>query len=687
MALACVAYRRQGMAGWFFAAGMAILSAEAVFAGLSAGAAEPAATVRWQYLRLGCASLIPGTWLLFSLCYSRGNQAVFVRQWRFVLSAAFLLPVLLVLSFEESLMAWVTGTDGLTEWFIATTWSGDVLHALVLVGAVLILMNLERTFRTAVGIMRWRIKFAMLGLGVLFGARVYTASQTLVFSGIRMSMVGIQAGALLLACMLIAVSVARSGLVEIDVYPSRAVIHQSLTVLLVGLYLFIVGVFAKLVSAWGGDETFPLKSLLILVAMVVLTLLLLSDRVRQHSLRFVSRHFRRPLYDYRKVWAAFTERTTSRLDRTELCREVVGLIAETFNLLSVTVWLLDQQSRRLILGASTSLTHEKADELPDVRDSMPALVAYLRKHDQPLDIDVSKEPCVEVLKRYNPDHFGKGGNRVCVPLVAAGDLVGLIAVADRVSGVRFSVEDYDLLKCIGDQVAASLMNIQLSEKLLESKQLEAFQAMSAFLAHDLKNTASTLTLMLRNLPVHFNDPAFREDALRAVAKAVDHMNGLIGRLASIRECLRLNLVEGDLNEIVTRSLNSLGRAEGIQVVTDLRTLPKLPFDPDQIHKVITNLLLNATEAVSAGGRIDVATAARNGWAVVTVTDNGCGMSPEFLNQGLFRPFRTTKKQGLGIGMFQSKMIVEAHSGRIEVESEVGKGTVFRVMLPIGGART
>jgi signal transduction histidine kinase len=122
----------------------------------------------------------------------------------------------------------------------------------------------------------------------------------------------------------------------------------------------------------------------------------------------------------------------------------------------------------------------------------------------------------------------------------------------------------------------------------------------------------------------------------------------------------------------------------VELVKELRPLPKVRLDPAQIQKVLTNLVLNAREALGPGGTIRVETSRRNGWVVLGVSDNGCGMSAEFIQRSLFRPFQTTKKKGIGIGMFHSKMIVEAHRGRIEVESEPGKGTAFRVLLPISG---
>ena len=104
-------------------------------------------------------------------------------------------------------------------------------------------------------------------------------------------------------------------------------------------------------------------------------------------------------------------------------------------------------------------------------------------------------------------------------------------------------------------------------------------------------------------------------------------------------------------------------------------------DPEEIHNVLTNLVLNAHEASGDSGHITVKTSRENGWVLLTVADDGAGMTPEFVESSLFKPFQTTKKHGLGIGLFQSKTIVEAHGGRIEVSSAPGRGTTFRVLLP------
>jgi putative PEP-CTERM system histidine kinase len=260
--------------------------------------------------------------------------------------------------------------------------------------------------------------------------------------------------------------------------------------------------------------------------------------------------------------------------------------------------------------------------------------------------------------------------------------LGCAVLADRVNGLPYTVEELDLLKCMGDQIGATLLNLQLTNELMLAKELEAFQTMSAFFVHDLKNTTSSLGLTLQNLRVHFADPQFREDALRGIASTVARINLHIERLSLLRSKLELKPVQSDLNKLVTETLEHLNGMPGVELVKELQPLPNVVVDREQMQNVLTNLLLNAREAVGNEGQIRVETTQRDGRAVLSVTDNGCGMTPDFLRNSLFRPFHTTKKKGLGIGMFQSKVIIEAHRGYIQVESEPGKGTTFGVFLPL-----
>jgi len=238
------------------------------------------------------------------------------------------------------------------------------------------------------------------------------------------------------------------------------------------------------------------------------------------------------------------------------------------------------------------------------------------------------------------------------------------------------------MQCIADQVTSVLLNLRLANEVARSRELEAFRTMSAFFVHDLKNAAASLNLMLKNLPVHFDDPAFREDALRGIGNTARRIDEMIGRLTALRQRPLLKPVEADLNQLVSEVLDRLDGMPHVELTKELQPLPGMLADREQIQSVVTNLVLNARDALGPGGRIRVGTENVGGSVVLTVADDGCGMSAAFLKDSLFRPFQSTKKKGLGIGMFQSRMIVEAHGGSIRVESETGKGSTFRVSLPV-----
>ena len=677
LATAAAVRKKRSVATWCFSVGMLIFGVESLFGAIWREALNPESAAFWGTLTLVTKSFVPGVWVCFSLTYSRGSAgALPVRTWLLVL-AVFLIPVGMSLVFRDQLVPVSPYTKPSADWWVGSHTAAKALNVFQLLAAVVILMNLEKTFRSAVGTMQWRIKFLVIGLGVVFGARIYTLSQALLFSADILALSDVDTVALLLGCALVVVAFVRSGFGEIDVYPSHAVLRTSLTFVLAGAYLFVVGVLAQLVARTGKPAAFQLQALVVLLAFALLAMLLLSNRIRQKIHRIVSRHFERPQYDFRQIWTRVTQSMSNVFDQSGLCAAAAKLTSETFNVLSVSIWLLDEQDR-LVFAASTSKSEQEiADALPRSEHNFASMRALTR----PFDLEKAEGDYAENLRQISLSQFHTGGNRVSAPLCAGSSCLGVVILADRVGGVPYTVEELDLLKCMADQIAVGLLNLRLTEEIMRGKELEAFQAMSAFFVHDLKNAASTLSLMLQNLPVHFDNPLFRKDVLRGMGEATDRINTVISRLASLRR-LELNLAEVDLNLVIVDALKALNGTANVSVIKDLRLESKLRLDREQFGSVLTNLLLNARDAVGPEGEVRIETEQNGNWAIVSIADNGCGMSPLFLKSSLFRPFQTTKKKGLGIGMFQSKMIVEAHRGRITVDSEPTVGTTFRLMLPL-----
>jgi len=667
---------------WAFSVGMLILAVESVLAGLSFGADSADGMARWQQWRLLSIALLPGTWLLFSRCYSRAaNRKEFSRRW-FPWVFATVVPLgFIIVCWEQLIVSWQR-VGSAHSWVVQLGWPALGLHAVLLIAAVGVLMNLEGTFRAAVGTMRWRIKYMLLGVGLIFVARLYASSQALLFRGVDMSIEAVNPAATLVGCLLIVRAMLREGHFDLQVYPSQSVLQGSLAALLAGCYLLIVGVLAKVVTLLGGDASFAFKTLVILVSIVLLALLLQSDHVRLRMRRMVSRHFSRPVYDYRTVWRKFTEGTATRMDQPDLCAAFARLVGDVFQALSVTIWLVDEGRGVVTFGASTAQAPDQGRNREMQTASMAEVIHYFHEHPEPIEYEAVRATWAESLRAWHPAEFRKGGGRVCIPIVSRGEVLGLITVGDRVGAVEYSLQDFDMFRCIAEHAAASLLNLSLSRTLLQAKEMESFQKMAAFFVHDLKNAASTLNLMLKNLPVHFDDPAFREDALRGIAKTVTRINDLTGRLNTLRHELKMKPAEADLNELIANAAAAVQLGPDVSVVQALAPLPRLSLDREQIGKLLVNLLLNAGEAMGGHGQLRITSGTTEGRVVVTVADTGCGMTSDFISQSLFQPFQTTKKNGFGIGMFQCKAIVDAHGGKITVLSEPGNGTVFSVSLPL-----
>jgi putative PEP-CTERM system histidine kinase len=309
------------------------------------------------------------------------------------------------------------------------------------------------------------------------------------------------------------------------------------------------------------------------------------------------------------------------------------------------------------------------------------IIHFMREQQRPVDFN-KPEVDQAAVNELNVDFLREAQIRYCVPVRAGREWLGLLTLGDRLTKNPFAVEDYELLQTVADQAASSLLNLHLSQRLVQHKEMDTFRTVTTFFLHDLKNLASLLSLTMQNLPAHYDDPTFRADTLRVIQGSVLKINAMCNRLSLLTRTLELRRAEVDLSALVRTTLADLNGALQATLACHLSPVPFLSLDHDQIQKVIVNLVLNASEAAGPEGKILIATAQRDNTVELSVSDNGCGMSHEFIERSLFRPFVTTKNKGLGIGLFHSKRIVEAHQGRIEVESEEGKGSVFRVVFPV-----
>jgi putative PEP-CTERM system histidine kinase len=249
-----------------------------------------------------------------------------------------------------------------------------------------------------------------------------------------------------------------------------------------------------------------------------------------------------------------------------------------------------------------------------------------------------------------------------------------------------SSDDYralaDNINVVTDQLRAQIAREE------ESRQFNSFMRISAMLTHDLKNAIEGLSLTVGNMERHFDNPQFRADAMKGLAGATDKLKALVARLSRPMTTLsgeHKRPTDVDLVPIIQRVLTLT--AEPLRskhsIVTRLPPALHALADAARIEEVLENLVLNALEAMSdKGGTLTIeAGPTENGAPMFSVSDTGRGMSNQFIKTRLFHPFATTKKTGIGLGLYTCREVIKASGGSIEVESVEGAGTTFRVVLP------
>jgi putative PEP-CTERM system histidine kinase len=219
--------------------------------------------------------------------------------------------------------------------------------------------------------------------------------------------------------------------------------------------------------------------------------------------------------------------------------------------------------------------------------------------------------------------------------------------------------------------------------LAESQQFDTFNRMSAYLVHDLKNVLAQLQLMSKNAVKHKHNPEFIDDAFETVDSAANRLAKVVAHLSKKQ---RVDTVVAPFG--LKAALEQVEQSRSIS-----KPVPQLEFtlsddfelvgDQERFINVVSHLVQNAQDATSEHGLISIRAGKQSNECLIEIQDNGEGMSVEFIDTRLFKPFDTTKgNAGMGVGAYDAKRFVEELGGHIQVTSNVGEGSLFKLYLPI-----
>jgi putative PEP-CTERM system histidine kinase len=320
----------------------------------------------------------------------------------------------------------------------------------------------------------------------------------------------------------------------------------------------------------------------------------------------------------------------------------------------------------------------------DIQGSEPAdspFIQWLAGKQWVIDLDEMKTRRDLYGDLDAPAWIRNAGNAwLVVPLMLHDELLGFVVLKHSLGNVSFNWEVSDLLKVAARQAAAHLAQMRASNQLIVARQFESFNRTTTFVIHDLKNLIAQLSLLLANAEKHKHNPEFQADMLETVESAVTRMNKVLAQL-------RRGNDEMQAQSVAVADI--LSDAAASKLAFKLRPTLALPpsqlrvrTERDRLTRAVGHLLQNALEATPPHGHVTLRGFEESGHAIIEVIDSGIGMDDAFIRTRLFQPFDSTKGAGMGIGAYECRETLRALGGTIEVDSAPGKGTRFRLSLPL-----
>jgi putative PEP-CTERM system histidine kinase len=548
----------------------------------------------------------------------------------------------------------------------ALDWLAQLDRTAGLVLAVLGLLLVENVYAAADRSARWAVKHLLIAAGFLFAFDMFRYSDALLIR--RFGEISSIAQPLLavIVAPLIVVAAARIRQFAITIHVARRFVLETSALLASGAYLLLVALVGFLLRrldlVWGP----ALQVASMAGALVLLVVLLSSGQARAHGRRLVERTFFNFAYDYREEWLRFVATMAEgHASGVALQERAIRAVAEP---LDCSAGLLGMRGAgdRYHVAAAWNWAQAATGLLPS-----PEALARL---------DSGLATVVDLRQESDAWPGAPDGTWLLLGLRARGRAIGFLLLGRPRMHRRLTWEDQDLLGMLAAEVASYLAEEQTARALADAQRLEAIGKSFSFVAHDLKNLVTQLSLLLQQARRHGAKPEFMHDTLLTVGDSVDKMQAMLLRL---RDADRHRDTEPvDLTVLLADVGMRCGRL-GQPVDLELSDGPMIvATDADSLGSLIEGLVANAREAGGTSIPVAIGLRAEEGDAIIEVCDQGPGMSPAVVERRLFRPLPSAKATGFGLGLYQCRESLERWGGRLEVESTLGLGTRISLVLPL-----
>ena len=571
-------------------------------------------------------------------------------------------------------MLGITLFQGISEVQLLSTQSILILQLAISIVGILLL---EQVWRNGNSFRRSSIKYFTIAIASIFSYDFFMYTDALLFKELSTPLWETRGIINALVVPFIALTIIQSQKQPAGINVSRQMVFHSTTLILAGIYLIFISAGGYYISFFGGTWGEALRVLFIFIGLLALILLITSPVLRAKIMVFISKNFFDYKYDYREEWIKSTNALASNEEENTLYFKIIDILADLVGSKTGAIWCKDDE------GAYTLRSQKGAIEgkLNKI-DNSADLVLFFKQHDWIINLDeYMLDPSKYQLIEIPEDILHQAHPWLIIPLGSGEHISGLVLLCDPIASLDLNWENYDLLKIVSQQACSYVDQNESQEKLGTAKQFEAVNKASAFLVHDIKTIIAQLSLLVKNAEKHKTNPAFIDDMIRTTSHTVDKMDNLLHQIRNPNQTNEADKVE--LGEMLLDIYKSHKKSTPCPSLEAMENPVWIKADKEELRSAIGHIIQNAVEATPKDGEVSISTKLGNDFIYIFIQDTGSGMSEDYIENHLFKPFVSTKGlTGMGIGVYQSREYLRKIDGTISVTSELGFGTCFTLKLPV-----